>query len=110
MAEQTEYDPNDHTVAEVQEHLATLDPEGDEYAAVLQAERDGKNRVGIVGDDETPQGETTTEGGAKSPEDSASPEPEGEAYKKGYHGFVPSRDGDDPVDLTLAAVTKNQDA
>lgn len=52
MTEQTQYDPAEHTVDEVQEHLATLDPEGDEHARILQAERDGKARVGIVGSTE----------------------------------------------------------
>ena len=37
-------------------------------------------------------------------------EPEGEAYQKGYFGHVPSRDGDKPVDLTLAAVTGRKGA
>ncbi|GAA3223228.1 hypothetical protein [Actinocorallia longicatena] len=40
------YDPSQHTVAEVNEHLATLDPE--ERARVLAAERDGKARRGIL--------------------------------------------------------------
>lgn len=65
MTEQTQYDPADHTVDEVLEHLGTLDPEGDEHARILQAERDGKARVGIVGSTEpTPEapGALTTKG------------------------------------------------
>lgn len=45
-----EFDPADHTVAEVTEHLATADPA--EVERVTQAEATGQNRKGIVGDDE----------------------------------------------------------
>lgn len=34
------------------------------------------------------------------------PSVEGDKYEKGYDGFVPSRDGDNPEDLTLPAVLK----
>lgn len=43
------YDPADHTVDEVLDHLSGLDPDGDEYAAVIEAEKSGKNRTTIVG-------------------------------------------------------------
>lgn len=111
MADET-YDPSEHTVDEVNEHLATLDPEGDEYAAVIQAERDGKARVGILGDE--PEDETTPDADdkpelqARSLKDEGQrvPEAEGEAYQKGYAGFSPSRDAGE--DLTLAGVLKRQ--
>lgn len=44
MTEQ--FDPNDHTVAEVQEHLASASP--DEFARVQEAEAAGKARKGIL--------------------------------------------------------------
>ncbi|MET9313820.1 hypothetical protein ABZX12_18565 [Kribbella sp. NPDC003505] len=40
--------PADHTVAEVNEFLNGGDVTGDEYDRVVQAEREGKNRVGII--------------------------------------------------------------
>ena len=103
--EGTTYDPADHTVDEVN---AYLDENPDQREAVLAAEAEGENRKGIVeGPHSTPtegDGQTVTEAGE------GATEPEGEAYQKGYHGFVPSRDGDNPVDLTLAAVTGQKDA
>lgn len=42
-------DPADFTVEQVNAYLATLDPEGPEYARVVAAETGGKARVGIVG-------------------------------------------------------------
>jgi hypothetical protein len=51
MAEQ--YDPSNYNVTEVNDYLATAD--ADEKARVLQAERDGQGRKGILGDDETPE-------------------------------------------------------
>lgn len=47
MAEQTEqYDPTQHTVAEVQDHLRKADPE--EFLRVLVAEEAGQGRKGIL--------------------------------------------------------------
>lgn len=47
MAEQTEqYDPADYNVEDVNEYLA--DADADERGRVLQAERDGKGRTGIL--------------------------------------------------------------
>lgn len=42
------HDPADHTVAEVNEFLKGEDVTGDEYDRVVQAEREGRNRVGII--------------------------------------------------------------
>lgn len=42
------FNPADHTVEEVNDYLATLDPEGYERERVLQAETEGKNRKGIT--------------------------------------------------------------
>jgi hypothetical protein len=108
MTDQQQYDPNDYTVEQVNEYLATASDE--EKARVLEAEKAGQGRVGIVGKDE-PQGDGTTPGLNTSKADTVAEagekatEPEGEAYAKGYFGHVPSRDGDKPVDLTLAGVT-----
>lgn len=106
MAE-TQYDPNDYTVDEVNAYLA--DASEDEKARVLQAERDGQARKGIVGDQEPTSG-PSTEGGALPVTEAASAPQAGEKYEKGYEGYAPSRDGDNPVDLTLAAVTGQKDA
>jgi len=43
------FDPGEHTVADVEAYLAE---HPDERDAVLAAERDGKNRVSLVGDTE----------------------------------------------------------
>ena len=43
------FDPGEHTVAEVEAYLAKHPDESD---AVLAAERDGKNRVSLVGEDD----------------------------------------------------------
>lgn len=40
------YDPADHTVQEVQDHLDTVD--ADEFARILEAETFGKSRTGIL--------------------------------------------------------------
>lgn len=106
MTEQTNegtFDPADHTVAEVNEYLATADDA--ERQRVLDAEKDGQNRSSVKAPTtDTGSGQTVTEAGESATE------AEGEKYQKGYEGFAPSRDGDNPVDLTLAGVTKNQDA
>ena len=44
------FDPADHTVAEVQKHLERADD--DERSRVLAAERAGKARAGVLGDNE----------------------------------------------------------
>jgi hypothetical protein len=46
MSEDTGFDPADHTVAEVLEHLEGADP--DERTRVLAAETDGQSRKGIL--------------------------------------------------------------
>lgn len=103
--------PDDFTVDQVTAFLATADDA--EKARVIEAEKHGQGRKGIVGEDEpapeaepeskptvdTSKADTVEQAGAKHTE------AQGEKYQKGYDGFVPSRDGDNPVDLTLAAVT-----
>lgn len=101
MAEQ--YDPSNYTVDEVNDYLKSDTTTDEERARVLQAERDGQARKGILGDEAT-----STEGDATTVTESGAPEAVGEAYQKGYHGFVPSRDGDNPEDLTLQGVLKGQ--
>jgi hypothetical protein len=49
----TEYDPDEHTVAEVNEYLAGLEDDGpgtEERERVMAAERAGQARKGIVGE------------------------------------------------------------
>lgn len=65
-----QYDPSNYDVAEVNKYLAEAND--DEKARVLQAERDGKARKGILGDDipeEEPQGLAST----GNPNDLAAP-------------------------------------
>lgn len=45
----TEFDPGEHKVAEVVEHLAQADP--DEAARILEAEASGKARKGVLEQD-----------------------------------------------------------
>lgn len=118
----TTSDPSDFTVDQVTAYLKDLTDQA-ERDRVLTAEKNGKARTGILsgyseapaetpaeGDGTTPgldtsKAQTVTEAGANQAE------LVGEAYEKGYHGHVPSRDGDNPVDLTLAGVTgQNKDA
>jgi hypothetical protein len=47
------FDPSAHTVEQVNEHLSGLDPESGDWSAVMDAERAGKARKGILGDDST---------------------------------------------------------
>lgn len=114
MADETStFDPNEYTVDEVNDYLAD---NPDQVGTVLDAEAQGKARTGILeGPHATPadptptvdtgKADTVAEAGEKAPVQV------GEKYEKGYEGFVPSRDGDNPVDLTLAGVTgQNQDA
>src|SRR5690606_6715160 len=42
-------DPADFTVEQVNDYLSTLDPESPEYIRVMEAEQNGKARVGIIG-------------------------------------------------------------
>lgn len=107
------YDPSAYTVDEVNTYL---DENPDQVETVLAAEGGADEpRKGIIyGRHGTPEpsedgtntgGQTVAEAGANATE------PEGEGYRKGYHGFVPSRDGDNPQDLTLAGVTgQNQES
>ena len=109
MTEQPQtYDPSEHTVDEVN---AYLDEHPEQAEAVLAAEGEAeKPRVGIT---EGPHAVTTTGGGQTVTEAGEHAlVSTGEKYEKGYDGFVPSRDGDNPVDLSLAAVTgqKSKDA
>ena len=105
-------DPSGYTVEQVNEYLSTASD--DEKARVLDAERTGHARKGILGDE--PQDDGTTPGLDTSKADTIQeagakvPDLEGEGYRKGYIGHAPSRDGDNPVDLTLAAVTGQKDA
>lgn len=101
----TTYDPSDYTVDEVNQYL---DENPDQTGTVLDAEAEGKARTGIL---EGPHATPNTEGATFDQAAANTTEPEGEAYRKGYHGFVPSRDGDNPQDLTLAGVTgQNQES
>lgn len=97
-----QFNPSDHTVDEVNAYLADADDA--EKARILDAEQAGQGRKGIVGGDETRVTETKAETFDQAAE--ATAEPDGEKYQKGYDGYAPSRDGDNPVDLTLAGVTR----
>lgn len=44
------YDPAEHTVEQVNDHLATLADDDPERQRILDAERDGKARAGILDD------------------------------------------------------------
>lgn len=122
----TESDPADFTNDQVNAYLATVTDE-DEARRVLEAEKSGQGRVGIL---DGPHGYADAEGGLKMGQpasDGTTPgldtskadtfqeaadkatESEHAAYAQGYFGHVPSRDGDKPVDLTLAGVTGQSD-
>ena len=83
-------DPKDFTVTQVNDYLNTLSgTEDEEHQRVLQAERDGEARKGILGSDE-PEPEADTDGrlstqGASFSEaaEAATPDP------KGYWGQSP---------------------
>lgn len=47
--EADQYDPAEHNVEDVLKHLSELDDD-DERGRILDAERDGKARAGILGD------------------------------------------------------------
>lgn len=107
-----ESDPADFTVDQVNAYLAGLDGDDAEVQRVLAAEKDGKDRKGITEaiegapqGDEKPQVTTEAKTFSEAAEDAV--ESRHEAYAQGYFGTVPSRDGDNPVDLTLAGVTKS---
>lgn len=120
MTEQTEqFNPSDHNVDDVNAYLETASD--DERARVLQAETEGQSRKGILeGTHAVKVAPEDQDGGAPKVTETkaatfkeaakAASEPEGEAYQKGYMGYAPSRDGKDPVDLTLAGVTGQKDA
>lgn len=109
----SEFNPTDHNVDDVNAYLATADEA--ERERVLKAEAEGKARSTVKAPEATEDGTTPglDTGKADTFDQAASKavEPEGEHYAKGYIGTVPSRDGDNPVDLTLAGVTgQNKDA
>ena len=115
MTEQNQaeqFDPSAHTVDEVNAYLADADEA--ERQRVLQAEADGKDRATVKAPEaheDAPQADEGTkpkETKAETFKEAAKhvPQADGEKYQKGYEGYVPSRDGDNPVDLSLAAVTK----
>lgn len=122
----TESDPKDFTVPQVNDYLAGVTTDEDEARRVLEAEKAGEARVGILdgphgyADDQgglkmaqpASDGQTGDEGAtteAKTFQDAAKDAVESrhEAYAQGYFGTVPSRDGDNAEDLTLAGVTKS---
>lgn len=107
-------DPGDYTVDQVNAYLETVTDDA-ERARVLGAEQDGQARKGILEGTHTAP---TPEGEKPGPdtkaetfsEAAAKVQPvQGEKYEKGYDGYAPSRDGDHPVDLTLAGVTGQND-
>lgn len=110
MTEQTQFiagesDPKDFTVDQVNEHLATADQAERERVLALETGPEGKDRVGVKAPEDEPDTnapQTVTEAGETQTH------LEGAKYRKGYDGFVPSRDGDNPEDLTLQAVLKRQ--
>jgi hypothetical protein len=107
-----QYDPSAHTVDEVNAYLADADEA--ERTRVLEAEAQGKNRTTVKAPESTDDGTTpgldTSKADTLQEAGEKAIEPQGEAYVKGYFGHVPSRDGDKPMDLTLAAVTGQKDA
>lgn len=109
MTEQTpegQFDPSAHTVAEVNDYLATADET--ERQRVLDAEAAGQDRSTIKA-----PSSTSTEGDAQTVTEAGANQAQtvGDQYDKGYVGHVPSRDGDNTEDLTLAGVTgQNQES
>lgn len=103
------YNPADYTVEQVNDYLKTADDA--ERERVLEAERDGKARTGIVGDgsDDSPEGEGLA--GTGNPNDLATPSTSGvdseiahqegtpealakladEATEQGYLGTTPEK-------------------
>jgi hypothetical protein len=103
----SQFNPTDHTVAEVNEHLATAD--ADERERVLAAEAEGKNRSTVTApaDDETTEAEP--EGKGLTVVESAVEDPHAETTTKaqtfqaaaeeatphegdGFLGFSPERE------------------
>lgn len=113
---ETQFDPSEHNVDDVNAYLK--DADADERERVLKAEAEGKDRSTVQapaddadqGDDgatpglDTGSADTFQEAAAKATEAS------GEAYEKGYFGHVPSKDGDNPEDLSVAGVVKAAEA
>lgn len=77
------YNPADHTVDEVNAYLADADEA--ERTRVLDAERDGKARTGILGstDADAAEGQTPV------------PEATRQAFAQGYLGHSPAREAAD---------------
>lgn len=82
MNDDGKFNPDDHTVDEVQEYLSTADD--DEKARVLDVERQGQARKGIVGD-----GDAATTTKAQTFADAAAAATPAET---GYTGFSPEAD------------------
>jgi hypothetical protein len=110
MTEQTDFitgesDPKDFTVDQVNAHLADADEAERERVLALETGPDGKDRSTVKAPESEPDTnapQTVQEAGETQTH------LEGEKYRKGYDGYVPSRDGDNPEDLTLAGVLKRQ--
>ena len=121
-----ESDPKDFTGDQVAAYLKDADQA--EVDRVLAAETgpEGKDRVGVKdaaearttalstpapqegdGADEKPPVTTEAKTFSEAAEDAV--ESRHKAYAQGYFGTVPSRDGENPVDLTLAGVTAKSD-
>lgn len=96
MAEQ--FNPDEHTVAEVNDYLSTVDPDGDEYQRVLAAERDGQARKGVLGDVEPDDQQTTTTKGQTFAEAAAAATPS----DVGYLGVSPERERTGMTDKGLS--------
>lgn len=92
-------DPADHTVAEVVEFLKSDDVTGDEYDRVVQAEREGRNRVGIM------SGSGVEETAAEPIADPAGPN---EAATGEYSPADRAKTVDDPQASGDAGVTAEQ--
>lgn len=74
----TEFDPTQHTVAEVQEYLTSAAP--DEFQRVLEAEQAGKARQGVL--EFSPPAEARAEAVEADP-DGYTRRPVGDAYQPG---------------------------
>lgn len=97
MAEQ--FNPDEHTVAEVNDYLSTVDPDGDEYQRVLAAERDGQARKGVLGDDAEPgKPKVTTTKGQTFAEAAKAATP----ADVGYLGVSPERERTGMTDKGLS--------
>lgn len=99
-----ESNPADFTVDQVNAHLASADQAERDRVLALESGTDGKDRSTVQAPAVETKGETFQEAAANV---TTSPV---EAYRQGYFGEVPSRDGDNPEDLTLQGVLKRQNA